>query len=473
MTYSGLDNILDFIKINKTFSDYNHVHNLLQNLNFTNLKINNDFKLKKKQVGGNPSFSHLPNQSFHQMVGNIEHGVPAHHNGVSFNHHSQIFKDELVNKLKKTGNQFNPELSHLLDAGVHASSQLIGNTAASLGSELVAKAANNLPELINSQIVPIINSTIQPQQSQPQELQSQELQSQELQLQQPQLQQPQLQQPQLQQPQLYQQSQEHLLQQQFPQQFPQQQFLEQQFLEQQFPQIQQLLPDSTGEQSNTYNAPTMINTQSQLNLISSDARNNQSVPASNQMNQRDVASDYYLQNPGYTSDFVNTYTIPEGTILYHATTNKKGFNTYELDLGQNKELLFFTPNFRLASDKIQGCSIDKQNGYIHVFKVKRDIPNIYIKNPYDINDDINSNFLREFYCEDGKYFGIGFFYPINNIQMFSNAERFDETSQLDFKKHYSEYAICNPKSFLEYLYTQRCESLRKISTPYRFDRILR
>ena len=464
MTYSGLDKISDFIKINKTFSDYNHVHNLLQNLNFTNLKINNNFKLNKKQVGGDQSFSHLPNQSFHQMVGNIVHNVPAHHNGVSFNHPSQKFKDELLNKLKKTGNQFNPELSHLLDAGVHTSSKLIGNTAASLGSELVAEAANNLPELINSQIVPIINSTIQPQQSQ----QSQEQQLQEQQLQQPQLQEQQLQQPQLQ---LYQQQpQEQQLQQP---QLQQPQFPQQQFPQQQFPQIQQLLPDITGEQSNTYNAPTMINTQSQLNLISSDARNNQSVPASNQMNQRDVASDYYLQNPGYTSDFVNTYTIPEGTILYHATTNKKGFNTYELDLGQNKELLFFTPNFRLASDKIQGCSIDKQNGYIHVFKVKRDMPNIYIKNPYDINDDINSNFLREFYCEDGKYFGIGFFYPINNIQMFSNAERFDETSQLDFKKHYSEYAICNPKSFLEYLYTQRCESLRKISTPYRFDRILR
>ena len=42
-------------------------------------------------------------------------------------------------------------------------------------------------------------------------------------------------------------------------------------------------------------------------------------------------------------------------------------------------IIFFTPNFRLASDRIQGCSIDKQKGYIHAFEVIQDIPNIFIK----------------------------------------------------------------------------------------------
>ena len=112
--------------------------------------------------------------------------------------------------------------------------------------------------------------------------------------------------------------------------------------------------------------------------------------------------DMYLQNPTYTSNQINTYTIKEGTILYHATSNKKGFNTNELNLGQDKLINFFTPNFRLASDKIEGCSVDKQNGFIHVFKVIKDIPNIYVKLPYDIADDINSGILADEFCSKNQ-----------------------------------------------------------------------
>ena len=189
--------------------------------------------------------------------------------------------------------------------------------------------------------------------------------------------------------------------------------------------------------------------------------------------------DMYLQNPTYTSNQINTYTIKEGTILYHATSNKKGFNTNELNLGQDKLINFFTPNFRLASDKIEGCSVDKQNGFIHVFRVIKDIPNIYIKLPYDIVNDINTGTLTSEFCYGYQnYYGIGFFYPKNNIEMFSNnsyQNQYNQTQQFQTQilynpeQYYSEFGLCNPKPYLEYLYSQRCQSLRKLSESYRFN----
>jgi hypothetical protein len=185
-----------------------------------------------------------------------------------------------------------------------------------------------------------------------------------------------------------------------------------------------------------------------------------------------IKPDMYLQNPSFTSDQIDTYTIEEGTLLYHATSNKRGFNTNYLNLGQDNIINFFTPNFRLASDKIEGCSVDKQNGYIHVFKVIKDIPNIYIRLPYDIADDINSGLLANEFCSKNQnYYGIGFFYPKNNIEMFSNnQEQFNTQFNINNKDlYYSEFGLCNPKPYLQYLYTQRCQSLRRLSDPYRFN----
>ncbi len=199
----------------------------------------------------------------------------------------------------------------------------------------------------------------------------------------------------------------------------------------------------------------------------------QQMPLMTQVSNIEKLPDMYLQNPSYTTEEVNTYTIKEGTILYHATSNKKGFNKNQIDLGKDKLINFFTPNFRLASDKIEGCSIDKQNGFIHVFRVVKDIPNIYVKLPYDIANDINSGLLANEFCSANQnYYGIGFFYPKNNIEMFSNNP-YQSTLNPQIlgnpDQYYSEFGLCNPKPYLEYLYSQRCQSLRKLSEPYRFD----
>jgi hypothetical protein len=206
------------------------------------------------------------------------------------------------------------------------------------------------------------------------------------------------------------------------------------------------------------------------------------IPQIPQLSNIEKLPDMYLQNPPYTSNQINTYTIKEGTILYHATSNKKGFDTNQLNIGQDKLINFFTPNFRLASDKIEGCSVDKQNGFIHVFRVVKDIPNIYVKLPYDIANDINTGTLANEFCSGNQnYYGIGFFYPKNNIEMFSNNpyqnQQLQQSQYSQFQtqildnpeQYYSEFGLCNPKPYLEYLYSQRCQSLRKLSDPYRFN----
>jgi hypothetical protein len=207
-----------------------------------------------------------------------------------------------------------------------------------------------------------------------------------------------------------------------------------------------------------------------------------------QIGQIEQISNENLKVPPHAIEQNETYTIKQGVILYHATTNKKGFNTTQLNLGQDKLINFFTPNFRLASDKIEGCSVDKQNGFIHVFRVIKDIPNIYVRLPYDIANDISSGTLADEFCLNQKYSGVGFFYPKNNIELFSNnlsqfqtqyQEPYQNNAQYqnqvqlstldDQNQYYSEFGLCNPKPHLEYLYSQKCQSLRKLSNPYRFD----
>ena len=173
----------------------------------------------------------------------------------------------------------------------------------------------------------------------------------------------------------------------------------------------------------------------------------------------------FLNQPSFlTSDITNTYTIPEGTILYHSSSNKQGFNERYLKLGNDKLINFFTPHFRLASDRIQGCSLDNQNGFIHVFKVVKEIPNIYIRFPYDLAENIDSGILNNEFCSQNQnYYGIGFFYPKNNI------ERFTDNNYNNLENdgvYYSEFGLCNPKPYLEYLYSHKCMSLRKLSDPF-------
>ncbi len=181
----------------------------------------------------------------------------------------------------------------------------------------------------------------------------------------------------------------------------------------------------------------------------------------------------YLPKPNFVSGEIKTYTIPKGTVLYHSVDNKRGFNTNNIQLGNNGTIIFFTPNFRLASDRIQGCSIDKQKGYIHAFEVIQDIPNIYIKLPYDTSEDVSIETLKQEFCGGtGSYNGVGFFYPKNEIELFNKTILSSESivTSLTEEYFYSEFGLCNPTPYIKYLYSQKCQSLRKLSQPYRFDK---
>jgi hypothetical protein len=52
--------------------------------------------------------------------------------------------------------------------------------------------------------------------------------------------------------------------------------------------------------------------------------------------------------------------------------------------------------------------------------------------------------------------------------MFSNLQT-PQTNNIDELNYYSEFGLCNPRPNLEYIYSQKCQSLRKLSDPYRFD----
>jgi len=198
------------------------------------------------------------------------------------------------------------------------------------------------------------------------------------------------------------------------------------------------------------------------------------------INNQIVQQDMFLGKPQFVTDSIQTYTIPAGTILYYSSTEKRGFNTNSIQLygpnslnNSSESISLFTPNFRLASDKIQGCSIDKQKGYIHVFRVIREIPDIFIKLPYDTNDDITLNDLHKDFCEGtNRYSGVGFFYSKNEIELFNNNvinnSNTTSTLEINTENYYSEFYLCNPRPYVEYMYSQKCMSLRKLSNPYKF-----
>lgn len=146
----------------------------------------------------------------------------------------------------------------------------------------------------------------------------------------------------------------------------------------------------------------------------------------------------------------NIHTIKEGTVLYLVLTDKLN-NISDIELKS-----FFTPNFRLATDKINNY-IDKNKGYIYTFIVKKDIPNIIIKS-FNSMDKIDTNI-------DNQYNGMGFIYPKNEIEAFS-ASLFNTvenpSSNLNELDTYSQFILSNP---LLYLTNDssicRCESLTK------------
>jgi hypothetical protein len=178
-----------------------------------------------------------------------------------------------------------------------------------------------------------------------------------------------------------------------------------------------------------------------------------------------------LIKPNIINSQVNTFTIKKGTILYHAS-KISGFNPREIKLGKDNLIAFFTPNFKLASFKVKGCDLDELNSYIHTFEVIKDIEKIFVKLPYTTGN-INLDDLKNEFCTNSVYNGVGFFFPKNDIELFNNVLVDGNTLDLDKQQnddsYYSEFALCNPNEWLKYLISHSCKSYRSLSSAFRMN----
>lgn len=159
---------------------------------------------------------------------------------------------------------------------------------------------------------------------------------------------------------------------------------------------------------------------------------------------------------------MKTYTITKGTILYHGSKSKETFNPYNIKLGSSNLIVFFSPDQELAARTYGSCSnFPVENGYLHEFRVTRDIENIIILSVYDLDNTDTIKKFEDRFCSRNNVYdmildGIGFFYP-------SDAKESPET-------YTSEFALCNPKSYLEYIGTQRCISRQILGESYKFNK---
>lgn len=186
--------------------------------------------------------------------------------------------------------------------------------------------------------------------------------------------------------------------------------------------------------------------------------------------QMSIYNDRYLNyaEPSKTT----LYSIPRGTILYHGSLNRESFNPYDIRLGDDKLVSFFSPNKRLAADYIVGCALyPTKAGFLHKFRVKKDIEKILIISTYEKQQHWTLKFLEDSFCSRKfkiQLDGIGFFFPRRDEKDFSSIQQGnDAPKRLSFD---SEFAICNPNEYLEYISTQRCSSMRKLSKDYHFSK---
>lgn len=166
------------------------------------------------------------------------------------------------------------------------------------------------------------------------------------------------------------------------------------------------------------------------------------------------------------------YTIPQGTILYHGSLYKESFNPYDIRLGDDKLVSYFSPNKRLSADYIIGCALyPTKAGFLHKFRTKREIPRVMIVSSFEKQPNWTLRFIEDSFCSRRfriQLDGIGFFYPRKDESTFTSLNTNPDTvAKVTFD---SEFAICDPNYFLEYVSTQRCVSNRKLSPEYHFSK---
>ena len=177
-----------------------------------------------------------------------------------------------------------------------------------------------------------------------------------------------------------------------------------------------------------------------------------------------------------------THTIPKGTLLYNASKSALfDFTNVRINEENPQNLIgFFTTNKKVALARIKDCAVEniEESGYIHVFKVMEDVPDIYIISQYDLKS-WNANSIVNTYChkvnnENRVYNGVGFF-MLKNKKKNSNSANEDETSNNKNMVNPSEivtaeYVLCNisanmnsGKNMYKYKGRIRCKSFGQYS----------
>jgi hypothetical protein len=203
------------------------------------------------------------------------------------------------------------------------------------------------------------------------------------------------------------------------------------------------------------------------------------VPEGSYQGPTEVDVKQQLQSSIYNRDKLNymepskttVYTIPRGTILYHGSLYKESFNPFDIRLNEDKLVSYFSPNKRLASDYIIGCALyPTRSGYLHKFRVKKNIEKIMIVSTFEKKTNWTLSFIEDTFCSRKfriQLDGIGFFFPRRDEQDLYNAGNVQTDPQITFD---AEFAICDPNEYLEYISTQRCVSMRKLSVNYHFNK---
>ena len=158
------------------------------------------------------------------------------------------------------------------------------------------------------------------------------------------------------------------------------------------------------------------------------------------------------------------YKIPIGTLLYHGTTEKESFNPFDFKLDDKNLIAMFSPNKRLAVDYVKGCAeYPNKQGYIHLFRTTKDINRILVVSTYEKTRSWDVNYIEKTFCDRQRQLdGIGFFFP----RLKESSKKVDNVPEnIIFD---AEFALCDPSLNLEYLSTEKCQSMRHLSKPYHF-----
>jgi hypothetical protein len=155
-----------------------------------------------------------------------------------------------------------------------------------------------------------------------------------------------------------------------------------------------------------------------------------------------------------------TYTIPKGTILFHGSMNIDTFDPFDIQLA-DVDLAYFSQNRKFAADHIMSCSnYPLQRGYLHAFRVKEDIPKVVIMSIFKRREEWTMNWLYDHFCSGKshpRYRGVGFFFP--------RGGKKSATEDAGNPAFDSEFILCNPSEYLEYINTSRCIAMRRLSKP--------